>query len=207
MQIFEKGFSLELKKGQAWWNGLNMNWKMAMNEAAFGKGPTIEPPHEEELILLLVRATALRFAGPLAPAPNHTQSLDNLSALSGLTHLTYLSFTHSNVTSLKPLRGLTKMRNLFVYENKLTALDGIEPMTNLEELYCLHNQITSLLPISKLTNLHTLYISYNAITSLEGITARHADKLRTFYCEPNDALPHREIIRIQNEYGILARRG
>ncbi len=207
MQIFEKGFSVELLKGQSWWKELSMKWKMAMNEAVFGKGPTIEPPHEEELILLLVRATALRFAGPLAPAPNLTQALDDLSALAGLTHLTYLSFTHSKVTSLRPLRGLTKMRNLFVYENQLTALDGIEEMTDLEELYCLHNQINSLLPITRLTNLHTLYVSFNAITSLEGLTLKHGDKLRNFYCEPNDTLPHREIIRVQNEYGIIARRG
>ena len=205
MHIFQQGNSLDLKKAWIWWNALEVKWKMAFNEALLRKGPTLEPPKDEELMLLLIRSSAFRFAGPLAPAPNLSFELTNLSGLSELTHLTYLSFTHSNVHSLKEIANLNKLQSLFVYNNKLTSLSGIEGMKELTELYCLQNKIKSIKPVKGLTNLKTLYINYNEIESLEGITNAHSEKLRNFYVEPNERLPHKEIVRVQNEFGIICR--
>ncbi len=207
MLILQQGNSEEVKRGRAWWSALEMQWKFAFNEAVFGKGPTLEPPKDEELITLLLRADSLRFAGPLAMAPNLSNVLTNLSGVAQLTHLTYLSITDCSFTSLQEISNLTKLCHLFVYRNKLSSLAGIENMRQLEELYCLQNDLTSLQPIRKLVNLKTLYANYNKLTSLEGLTEKHSKKLRNFYIEPNPDLPHREIIRVQNEYGILCRRG
>lgn len=207
MQIFVQGNSAEAKKGAAWWQGTSLKWKMAFNEAVFGKGPTIEPPKEEELILLLTRATALRFAGPTAYSPNLSQIPSDLSAIAGLEHLTYLSFTDSALTSLREISGLIQMEKLFVYNNELTSLEGIERMSGLDELACHNNRITSLEPVRHLTQLETLYVVNNRLTSLSGITIDHEDRLRNFYVQPNDELRHREIIRVQNECGILCKKG
>ncbi len=207
MLILQQGQSLEAKKGTAWWRNTSMEWKMAFNEAVFGKGPTIEPPKEEELILLLTRATALRFAGPTAHAPNLSQIPGDLSAIGGLEHLTYLSFTDSKVTSLREIRGLIQLTNLFVYNNQLTSLEGIERMKGLVELACHNNQITSLKPVQHLTNLQTLCVNNNQLESLEAITLEHENNLRDFRVMPNEQLRHREIIRVQNDFGILCRKG
>ena len=207
MQIFVQGNPVEAKKGMAWWQGTSMQWKMAFNEAVFGKGPTVEPPKEEELVLLLTRATALRFAGPTAYSPNLSQIPADLSAIAGLEHLTYLSFTDSALTSLREISGLIQLEKLFVYNNRLASLEGIERMRGLTELACHNNRIASLEPLRHLTKLETLYVVNNRLTSLNGITIDHEDCLRNFYVMPNEELRHREIIRVQNECGILCRKG
>ena len=207
MDIIITGNAEELKRGTHWWNNLEMKWKMAFNEAVFGKGPTIEPPKDEELIILLVRADTLRFAGTGAYAPNVTNIPDNLSGVAGLPHLTYLSFTDSKLNSLKEISGLVNLRHLYVYNNELSSLIGVEKMIHLEELVAHNNTITSLQPVRKLTNLKTLYVAYNRLTSLDGITAAHEKNLVNFHVLPNDQLRQREIIRVQNNYGILCKKG
>ena len=207
MDLIIKSPAEEVKRGRHWWSGLEMKWKMAFNEAIFGKGPTLEPPQDEELITLLMRADSLRFAGPGAYSPNLTQIPDNLSAIAGLPHLTYLSFTDSKLSSLKEIRHLVKLQSLFVYNNELTSLDGVENMVNLVSLYVQHNKIENLEPVRRLTRLKTLYVSNNQLTSLNGITEAHEQHLRKFHVLPNDTLRHREIIRVQNEFGILCQKG
>lgn len=207
MQIIVQKNSLEVLRGQKWWNSLELSWKMAFNEALLRKGPTAEPPKDEELILLLVRATAIRFAGPAAYAPNLTQIPDNLSGLAGLSHLRYLSFTHSKVNSLQEISQLVHLESLFVYNNQLTSLTGVESMTNLTQLYAQHNRISDLKPVRKLTKLETLYMADNRLSSLEGITSAHEACLRHFYVLPNRTLKHREVIRVQQQCGILCRQG
>lgn len=207
MEVLIQGNSQELLRSMHWWNKLEAQWKMAFNEVCMGKGPTLALPTDEELMMLLVRANALRFAGPLALSPNCSHMPNNLSGLQGLKQLGILSFTDSNITSLAGIEGLTNLKSLFVYNNKLTSLKGVENMLQLKELYCQHNAIESLAPIYRLTQLETLYASNNHLTSLEGVTAKHADRLRNFYIMPNDSLPHREVVRVQTNYYILGRKG
>ena len=207
MQIIVKTTPEELKRAQQWWMKLEMQWKMAFNEAVFGKGPTIEPPKDDELMILLVGADTLRFAGPLAYKPNMTTMVTNLSGLIPLYHLTYLSLTNTHITSLKELRHHTKLQHLFVYENKLTSLEGIEGMKDLKNLYFQHNQITDLTPLKKLKNLDTIYACNNKLTKINGLTEKNTKKLKKFYIMPNNDLPDREIIKFQNTVGIICRKG
>lgn len=197
----------ELQRARQWWQDLEGQWKMAYNETAFGKGPTLEPPHDDELMLLLLQVDTLRFAGPLAPHPNMSTTLTNLSGLIPLYHLRFLSLSHHQITDLQPLQRFTNMRHLFLYNNQLKSLRGIEKMSELEDLYVQHNQLTSIEPLRRLTSLKTVYVSSNCLTDLKGITKAHAQHLKKFYVQPNDDLPDREIIRIQNEIGILCRMG
>lgn len=207
MQIIIKTAPEELKRAQQWWHDLEMQWKMAYNEAVFGKGPTLEPPKDDELMILLVRADTLRFAGPLAARPNMTTLLTNLSGLIPLYHLYYLSISHMKITSLKELSRHTRLEHLFVYDNQITSLDGIQGMGNLKELYVQNNKLTSLKPLKKLRNIEKLYVSGNDITSFDGITKKHAKKMRQFYGLPNDNIRDRDIIQFQNKIGIICRKG
>ena len=197
----------ELKRARKWWQDLEMQWKFAYNEAVYGKGPTIEPPKDEELMLLLLQIDTLRFAGPLAFNPNMTTVLTNLSGLIPLYHVTYLSISNMKLDSLKPLVRFNKLKYLYVYENQLDSLEGIENLTGLTQLYAQNNNITDLSPVKKLTNLETLYVTNNAFDKINGLTLKHEDKLQKFYVLPNKNLRHREVIRIQNELGILCQKG
>ena len=207
MDLIIKNKSEELHNAQEWWKNLEMQWKMAFNEACLGKGPSIGPPKDEELVLLLTRVNTFRFAGPMAYNPNVQQMPTNLTGLAGLKNIELISFTYGPITGIKELANLSKLRSLFVNNNKITSLQGIENLLYLEELYCQHNEIESIQPVGRLTNLHTLYVTKNKLKSLKGLTPKHGDKLRRFHVDPNDHLPHREMIRIQNECGILCKKG
>ena len=197
----------ELQRARRWWKDLELQWKMAYNEVVFGMGPTAEPPHDDHLMLLLLQIDTLRFAGPTAMHPNVTTPLTNLSGLIPLYHLRYLSFTHMPITGVTELERHTELRHLFLQHNRITSLNGIAKATKLETLYVQHNCLTSLNPVRGMTELTSLYVTHNRLSTLDGITEKHADQLRKCYVMPNEQLPHREIIRLQNEAGILCRTG
>jgi len=207
MQILVKTAPEELLRAKRWWKELEVQWKMAFNEAVFGKGPVLEPPHDDALMVLLVRADSLRFAGPFAHNPNMQTVLTNLSGLVPLYHLHYLSITNMNLKDLSELKRHTNLEHLFVYENKLEALNGIENMKKLKDLYFQNNQISSLKPLKKLTKLETIYASGNKIASFDGITEKHADNVRNFYGIPNEEIKDRDIIKFQNTVGIICKKG
>ncbi|MCB0634350.1 MAG: leucine-rich repeat domain-containing protein [Saprospiraceae bacterium] len=207
MQFIVKTTPEELQRARKWWKDLESQWKMAYNEAVFGVGPTLEPPHDDALMILLIQADTLRFAGPLAIKPNITTPLTNLSGLIPLYHLTYLSITNMHFTSVRELSRFTKMKHLFLYENRIESLTGIDQMVDLVDLYVQNNCITDLSPLRNLTNIQTLYVSKNKLQKINGLTEKHADKMKRFYVQPNDELPDREIIRTQNELGIICRMG
>lgn len=207
MQIIIKTTPEELLRARQWWQNLELQWKTAYNEAVFQKGPVIEPPKDDEMMMLLLRADALRFAGPLAIQPNVSIVLTNLSGLIPLYHLTYLSVTNMRFPHIRELARFTRMRNLFLYDNRIESLEGIENMPHLEELYVQNNRIKDLSPIKGLTNLNTLYASRNLIKTLNGLTTKHAAKMKRCYVLPNEDLPDKEIIRVQNRLGILCRQG
>lgn len=206
MQFIVKTTPEELQRAQQWWKDLEGQWKLAYNEAVFGKGPILEPPKDDELMILLIRADALRFAGPLAAHPNMTTVLTNLSGLTPLYHLTYLSISNTRITSLIPLQRFIKLKHLFVYENKLNSLQGIENMVELESLYAQNNKIHNILPISNLTKLKTFYINGNQLHTAEGLNMGHEKHMKNLYILPNENLSQREIIRIQNEIGLLCKK-
>lgn len=207
MNFIVKTTPQELQRARLWWRELEFQWKMAYNEAVFGVGPTLEPPHDDHLMLLLIQVDVLRFAGPGAHNPNVSTPLTNLSGLVPLYHLTNLTVSHMQITSLRELKRHTRLQDLFVYNNQLTSLTGIEGATELTGLYAQGNKLTDLSPLAGLKKLKTVYVSGNNLKSLAGLTPEHGDTLNRFYVLPNENLPDREILRFQNEIGIICRTG
>ncbi|MEO0338720.1 MAG: leucine-rich repeat domain-containing protein [Bacteroidota bacterium] len=196
----------EVVAARNWWDQLEGPWKMVFNEALFNLGPILAMPPDELLLFLKKQITVLRFAGVGALNPNTSVNLTNISGLVGLEHITYLSMSNFTIPSIKALEHHTQLEHLYFYHNQLESLQGIEKMHDLKDLYVHDNRLKDILPIKQLTNLKTAYIAGNELQSLEGITPIHAKALRQFYVYPNDDLPDSEVIRVQNQIGIMCRR-
>ena len=132
--IIVKNTPEEVLRARNWWQGLEKQWQMAFNEGLFGVGPTLEPPKDEYLILMLTRVDKIRLTGPLAANPNISFRLTNLSALEGLPNLNFITVANCAIDSLKPLVRHFNLEYLFVNNNGLQSLEGIGNLTNLKEL-------------------------------------------------------------------------
>lgn len=207
MQIIVKTASEELLRARKWWNDLEMQWKMAYNEAVFGAGPTLAPPADDQLMMLLIGVDTLRLAGPMAFNSNVSTPLTNLSGLLPLYNLKYLSITHMNLREVRSLRHFTKLEHLFILNNKIKSLKGIENLTGLVDLYAQVNELEHIDEVKNLTNLKTFYCCYNPLKNLNGITEKHTDTLNGFFPLPNETLRDKDILRIENQVGIKCRRG
>jgi hypothetical protein len=196
----------QLAKWQKWWNELSDAWKIAFNEAVYNKGPIPDMPTKEEMAHL-VTSPALRFAGPSAPYPNMTKELTDLSGLAELKKVEILVVTFQKVRSVRELRNLTQLKSLFLHDNQIASLQGVENLKNLEKLYVQNNAINSLKWVRPLHHLDELYCFDNKLTSLEGITSDHAKALKRFVCLPNDELPDKDIIHVEQKIGIRCQRG
>ncbi|NJL76838.1 MAG: hypothetical protein HC892_19270 [Saprospiraceae bacterium] len=113
MDFIMKDTPEALLMAKKWWESLEMQWKMAYNEAVFGAGTSLESPKDDQLMSLLTNITVLRFAGPTAYNPNLSIKLTNLSGLFPMHHLTYLSFSDSLITAIQEIKHLTKIEHLF----------------------------------------------------------------------------------------------
>lgn len=193
-------------KYQKWWEGLSDKWKKAINQAGFQKGEITDDLTLDE-IHDLWHSHALRFAGPTAQYPNLTFEIEDLEGVKDITNIKVLVAINSNLTSLKPIANLTNLESLYVLENNLRTLTGIEKLKNLKELNFQNNRVKSIEPLKKLTNLHTISAVNNELKSLKGLTEKHSKNLRNFYVLPNDKLPQKEIIRLENKIGIRCLRG
>lgn len=184
-----------------WWYQLEPQWRKAFNEAGLNKGAIEDIPILEEATALF-QSPAIRFAGPRAPYPNMTFELTNLSGLATLKDVQILVVIHHQIKSLELLKTFRKITGLFVYDNQLTNLKGIEQMSELTSLYCQQNQLKDLEPIKGLKKLQELYVTDNVLTSLSALRDHHGDTIQSFRVLPNNKLPQREIMRVENEVGI-----
>ena len=189
-----------------WWDSLESQWKKAFNEAVLGNGPIEKRPTRTEMESIHAGA-ALRFAGPKAPYPNMTFELTNLSGLAKIEKVETLVVIFHPIHQIGSLSHMTMLTGLFVNNCQLQSLEGIEELRNLQMLYASVNEIKNIKPIKQLTNLVDLQFPYNKISSLEGITNKHVAKMKNFVCLPNEDLPDREIIKVENRLGIRCKRG
>ena len=181
-----------------WWDNLEVQWRNALGITFFHH---LQTPTIGELQQLL-EIPVLRFAGPTAPYPNMSFELTNLSGIEQLSNLEILVATHHQLKHIRPVQSMKKLKSLFLFNNQIESLEGIEDLVNLEQLYVQFNKISSLEPLKKLTNLKEVYINNNLISSLHDLTEEHSAKLTNFYCTPNELLPQKEIIYMENQVGI-----
>ncbi len=186
-----------------WWASLTPAWRAAFSMAFWGQ--TAEPTNDD--LVRLWQTPVLRFAGPKAPYPNMSFELTDCSGLAGMSNLEILVLTNHRLESLAEVATMPDLKSLFVNNNQLTSLTGVESLNRLEQLYAQVNRIGTLAPVQNLTALAELFVNYNALTTLDGITKAHSNRLKKFVCLPNDDLPDREIIRVEQRLGIRCQRG
>ena len=180
---------------------LEPQWRAAFSFAFFNHA---SQPTADELESLW-QTPVLRFAGPRAPYPNMNFELTNCSGLAGMSNLETLILTNHQIGTLNGLMAMPGLKSLFVNNNALRSLSGVEQFPRLEQLYAQVNPVDSLEPIRSLTQLNELYVGLTTIKSLDGLTRKHATRLKSFYCLPNDNLTDREIMRVERSLGIRCR--
>ena len=102
-----------------------------------------------------------------------SNSISDLTPLSGLMELTRLELRGNNISDISPLAGLTNLKRLSFEDNKVSDLLPLAGLTNLTDLSLEFNNITDISVLSRLTNLTGLALGYNAITDhsiLPGLT-------------------------------------
>ena len=91
--------------------------------------------------------------GPLPdPASN---SVSDISSLSGLTNLTHLYLTDNNVSDISSLSGLTNLTYLDLDDNNVSDISALSGLTKLTSLYLKGNKISDLSPLVSNTGLGT----------------------------------------------------
>jgi len=92
--------------------------------------------------------------------------LTDISALAGLTNLTYLYLGGNRISDLTPLAGLTNLRVLGIGGNLISDITPLSGLTNLIGLDLMHNQIDDIQVLANLTNLESLTLSSNQISDI-----------------------------------------
>lgn len=92
--------------------------------------------------------------------------ITDISALSGLTNLTYLNLGLNNISDISALSGLTNLTDLYLGSNNIGDISALSGLTNLVSLGLTGNNISDVSALGELTNLTglTLYNMYDSLT-------------------------------------------
>ncbi|HBE18484.1 MAG TPA: hypothetical protein DDW51_12930 [Cyanobacteria bacterium UBA11367] len=84
--------------------------------------------------------------------------LTDISPLSTLTKLTWLSLDNNFLTDISPLSTLTNLTELSLDNNKITDISPLSTLTNLNWLSLDNNLLTDISPLQSLGNLNYAFI-------------------------------------------------
>ena len=97
----------------------------------------------------------------------NSNSVSDLSPLSGLTNLSILLLDHNSISDLSPLAGLTKLTYLELGNNSISDISPVSGLNNLTELVLWDNSISDLSPLVANTGLgegDAVYVSGNPLS-------------------------------------------
>ncbi len=127
----------------------------------------------------IVQSNSISDISPLSGLTNLTwldlygNSISDISPLSGLTNLTWLELSSNSISDLTPLSGLTSLTQLYLRFNSISDISPLSGLTNLTLLWLRQNSISDISSLSGLTNLTSLFLNSNSISdisSLSGLT-------------------------------------
>jgi internalin A len=90
-------------------------------------------------------------------------SANDLTPISGLTELKWLSLAGNEISNVNVLSGLTNLTYLELGENEIAEVASLSEITDLVELYFYGNRIFDAAPLAGLTNLKELNLKSNPI--------------------------------------------
>ena len=95
-----------------------------------------------------------------------TNTITDISPLAELINLTWLNLSHNTITDLSPVANLTHLTSLFLAGNSISDISPVAGLTNLTSLFLGDNYITDISPVAGLTNLTQLHLLINLITDI-----------------------------------------
>ncbi len=96
--------------------------------------------------------------------------ISDVSTLSGLTNLTYLNLRSNEISDVSVVSNLTNLTTLWLYSNSISDVSALSGLTSLEQLYLHDNSISDVSPLSGLTNLEVLWLDNNNISDISPLS-------------------------------------
>ena len=129
--------------------------------------------------------TGLEFATGLTELYLRYENLiSDVSALAGLTSLTYLDIEDNLISDISALAGLTNLTGLNLSRNLISDVSALANMTKLERLWLVENLISDdVSALANMTKLETLWLYDNVITDVSALAG--ATNLTYLYLNDN----------------------
>ena len=127
----------------------------------------------------------------------NSNDITDISALSGLTHLTYLDLEGNRITAIDSLARLTSLTYLNLGNNRITAIDSLARLTRLTTLNFRGNSIADISSLSGLTRLTRLDLEDNRITAIDSLV-----RLTSLNIPGSSQQPHLQPLAIGEQHGI-----
>ncbi len=128
-----------------------------------------------------------------------SMGISDLTGLSSLINLKYLSLMGNQISDLSPLTNLTTtVQTLLLRYNNITDVTPIAHLTNLRTLNLGYNQIQDISSLSALINLQHLFLDHNMIESISALqNFFHLQLLLLGYNQITDLTPLNGLSGIQ----------
>ena len=97
-------------------------------------------------------------------------SISDISALSNLTNLTYLDLDGNSISDISALSNLTNLERLSLADNSISDISALSNLTNLPWLSLGGNSISDISALSNLTNLERLSLADNSISDISALS-------------------------------------
>ena len=125
-------------------------------------------------------------------------SVSDLSLLSTLTSLQYLTLWDNKISDLSPLASLTSLVALDLGGNQISNLSPLSALTDLVELALGDNQISDLSPLSALIDLRELSLINNPLSDLRPLSnLTNLEVLDIAYCRVSDVSPLAGLVNLR----------
>lgn len=99
----------------------------------------------------------------------YNNSIVDISAIAGLTELTFLFLNENNIVNISALKNLTALTWLQLDNNAILDISGLENLTNLTSLTLFRNNISDINELSNITKLTSLDLQFNSITDVSDL--------------------------------------
>ena len=125
-------------------------------------------------------------------------SVSDLSLLSTLTSLQYLTLWDNQISDISPLSTLTSLVALDLGGNQISNLSSLSELTSLVELALGDNQISDLSPLSALIDLRELSLINNPLSDLRPLSnLTNLEVLDIAYCRVSDVSPLAGLVNLR----------
>ncbi|MCY4513629.1 MAG: leucine-rich repeat domain-containing protein, partial [Candidatus Tectomicrobia bacterium] len=134
---------------------------------------------------------------PLGELRLDGNAITDLSPISGLTQLSFLTMADTGLTDISQLADLVNLTFLDLRGNRFTDVSALAAMTDLRTLHLQDNAIDDISPLAELVKLGTLSLRGNRFTDVSALAAMTG--LRFLYLQDNaidDIGPLAELVKL-----------